>query len=155
MGKRSDEERHQVLIRAKMWDGARHSDVCVRNISSLGMMLQTATPPTIGSSVEISGGGVCAVGRVAWASKHKFGIRTRDRNDLRALIGQAAAAVARAYRKSEVAEPASAFLSSRLFARALDFALIASLGVALASLASAGSYRLLSAPLDAVQQFLG
>lgn len=59
--------------------GAGWSDVCVVNLSSRGVGLQGANPPKPGSYVELRrGSNMLIVGRVAWGSGQRFGIRTQD-----------------------------------------------------------------------------
>ena len=73
------EERVKVLAKARLRNGNAWSDVCLVNLSSRGAGLQCATPPNVGTYVEVKrGSNVVIVGRVAWSNGHRFGIRTQD-----------------------------------------------------------------------------
>jgi hypothetical protein len=82
------EARHPVLIRGRMRAGGTPEDVCVRNISNNGMMLQAHSAPETGTYVEVQLPDEVVVGRVMWASDRRFGIRTRDRLPLWRLLGR-------------------------------------------------------------------
>ncbi len=81
------EARHPVLIRGRMRTDGPAEDVCVRNISRNGMMLQAREAPHRGSYVEVRLGHDVIIGRVIWASERRFGIATRDRVPLMRLLG--------------------------------------------------------------------
>lgn len=77
--------RRKVLIRAQMRCGGPKTDVCIRDVSPRGMLLQSSAPPPCGTYVEIVQGGSPVVGQVIWMKDRKFGISTRDVIDIRAL----------------------------------------------------------------------
>ena len=72
------EARRSVVIQARMMDGASWKDVCIRNISSRGLLLHTESPPRPGSYVDIRRGWYTIVGRVIWSSDRQFGVNTQD-----------------------------------------------------------------------------
>jgi hypothetical protein len=67
------------------------ADICVRNISTRGLMIQCAAPPARGAYVEIAFGAISVVGRVAWTNHRRAGIQTREHIDVATLLGAAAA----------------------------------------------------------------
>jgi len=81
--------RHSVLIRARMRAGGRPVDVCVRNISARGMMLQCADPPPRGTYVEVAIGKTSIVGRVAWTNNRRAGVQARELIDVATYLGGA------------------------------------------------------------------
>ncbi|MEP9360322.1 PilZ domain-containing protein [Sphingomonas sp. KR3-1] len=89
MGKvRQRDERHSVLIRGRMRAGGPMVDVCIRNVSKNGMMLQAPEAPERGTFVEVRLPDETVVGQVVWASERRFGIRTRDRVPIWRLMGR-------------------------------------------------------------------
>ncbi len=82
------EPRQKVLISARMRVGGNYSDVCIRNISPRGMMLQAASPPPVGSYVEILRAAHTVVARVVWINERRFGIHTSDRLNIPAIINE-------------------------------------------------------------------
>lgn len=70
--------RRKVLVRARMRGHGAPVDVCVRDVSARGMLVQAASPPPRGAFVELSGGGLPIVGQVVWAKDRRFGVSTRE-----------------------------------------------------------------------------
>jgi hypothetical protein len=75
---RPREPRQKVVLPAKMRAGAAQVDVCIRDISSRGMLIQAGAPPPRGTYVEILRPGYSVTGRVVWSKHHKFGIQARE-----------------------------------------------------------------------------
>jgi hypothetical protein len=73
--------RRGVVLPARARGSDFRAEVCVRNISSRGMMISAEVPPARGSYVEIIVGSHSIVGRVMWVGDDCFGIRTRDKLD--------------------------------------------------------------------------
>lgn len=94
-GLKTRESRRQVFLRARMRAGGVPVDVCIRNISSHGMLLQAAAPPLRGTYVEIFYPRRTIVARVVWTNDRRFGVQTREWIDVNALIGDAAPSVSR------------------------------------------------------------
>lgn len=86
-GLRQREERRQVFLRARMRAGGQPADICIRNISSRGMLLQTAAPPPRGSYVEVLLPMHRIVARVVWVKERRFGVQTREAMDLDNILG--------------------------------------------------------------------
>src|ERR1700754_200748 len=83
---RPREPRQKVVLPARMRAGAAQMDVCIRDISSRGMLVQAGTPPPRGTYVEILRPGYSVTGRVVWSKHHKFGIQSRDRISMAAVL---------------------------------------------------------------------
>lgn len=82
------EARHPVMIRGRMRAGGTPEDVCVRNVSNNGMLLQAHRAPEAGTYVEVQLSDEIVVGRVVWSHDRRFGVRTRDRLPLWRLLGR-------------------------------------------------------------------
>lgn len=72
------EMRQKVVLPARMRAGAGQVDVCIRDVSSRGMLIQAGVPPPRGTYVEIIRPGYSVTGRVVWSKHHKFGIQSRE-----------------------------------------------------------------------------
>ena len=142
------EQRHSVLIRASLSVGVRRSDVCIRNVSSHGLMLQMQSPPTVGSQVVVATDSLSIAGQLIWQNGHKCAVRARDRIDTRALLS-GGAEIPRAGIALSTAE------SSRLLARAIDFSTVTVVGAGFAAMIAIGVYEALSKPFALLAQALG
>ncbi len=80
------EQRHNVLIPARMRTENGWCEVCIGNISSRGMLIKAAPAPPRGTYVEIHRGKHVVVGQVRWIEGRRFGISAQDRIDIRAFI---------------------------------------------------------------------
>jgi hypothetical protein len=85
------EPRQKVVLPAKMRSGAAQVDVCIRDVSSRGMLLQAGTPPPRGTYVEILRPGYAIVARVVWAREHRFGVLARERISLASVLDRRSA----------------------------------------------------------------
>jgi hypothetical protein len=54
------------------------SDICIRNLSARGLLLQGPSPPSPGSYVEVRRGCHIIVARVVWANEQQFGAQAQD-----------------------------------------------------------------------------
>lgn len=85
------EPRTRTLLRGKLRAGGPVRDICIRDISSRGMLIHDSNPPRRGTYVEISNANQClVVGRVVWSKDDRFGIVTSDPLNVQAIIRQAA-----------------------------------------------------------------
>lgn len=75
-----------MLIGARMRVGARWGDVRILNISSRGLLIQSAEAPPRGSYLEVRRGMHTIVGRVVWAGDERFGVQTQDPLSIEAII---------------------------------------------------------------------
>lgn len=143
------EERHSVLIRARMRAGGPALDVCVRNVSSRGMLLQAHEVPAQGSYVEIMLPDAVVVGRVMWVSERRFGIRARERIPLHQLINGHArqpvnSAAAGLQRSPHRAAGAHAGAGARSAGQSMQFVFLVACGVGAAGIVALLAYRTLS-----------
>ncbi len=159
------EPRRKVLIKARMRVGASWGDACILDVSSRGLLLQAASPPSRGAYCEVRRGRHVIVARVVWSSHHRFGVRTQDRIVADALIEEPDASGAEPPQASG-AEPAVERRAptrprdhdheqSRWRARAIEFACIAIAGGFLATIGFGTVGRVLAHPLTSVQSALG
>lgn len=162
-GHKPREPRQKVVVSARMRIDGKYSDVCIRDISSRGMMLQAAAPPRPGTYIEIFRAANVVVARVVWAADRRFGIQTQDRINIPAIIQAAPSsgprlpdqerrspnrATATAINLAEVAE------RNRRRSRAFEFALLAACGLLGAGLAAHIAYDVLSSPMKSVSTHL-
>ena len=82
------EPRRKVLIQARMRIEGAWADVCIRDISSRGLLLQAAAAPERGNYIEIFRAGHVIIGRVVWKNDRRFGVQTQDRMNIEALVQQ-------------------------------------------------------------------
>lgn len=80
------EGRQKVVLPARMRAGAAQVDVCIRDVSSRGMLIQAGVPPPRGTYVEILRPGYSVTGRVVWSKHHKFGIQSRETIRIAAVL---------------------------------------------------------------------
>ena len=138
-------------------------DVCIRDISTRGLMAQAAQPPDTGTYIEIRRGLHCVVGRVVWCNARNFGIRSQDRIDIDGIVSERPAAAndapAQADRRTGPARaPASAAErteASRRFAGGFQFLAVIALGLAGAGFAAWQVHDLLSRPMAMIGGALG
>ena len=151
------EDRRKVLIRAGMRAGGPRMDVCIRDISSRGLLIQAAAPPPRGTYVELSCADQLIVGRVIWSKERRFGVESRDRVNVRALAGGAPAAEAPQRREIRPAPAAARAAGSgdRAFAHAMEYAVIAVFAAALVAALGVTAFETLSRPLENVAAHLG
>jgi len=95
-----------VLIPARLKQDAGWFDICIRDISAKGLLVQGASPPRRGSYVEIRRGAHVIVAKVAWAKDQQFGLTTQDIVPVDALIHRPdAAAFGRSQTPSNDVQP--------------------------------------------------
>ena len=166
-GQKAREPRRPVFVRARMRASGAFSDVCIRNISSRGMLLQAAVPPACGSYVEIFCPRHTIVARVVWTQDRRFGVHTSETMDLSAVLGESAPAVSpSATRTSRIAArvakpegPSAADLKERLersrrFSAAFEFGSLIACSGGLAVFAAVSLYEYLSATFQNVTTHL-
>lgn len=83
------EARYKVLLRGRMRAGGLPAEVCVRDISSRGLLLQSAAPPRPGTIVEVLVAKRSIVGRLRWAKDRRFGIELSPPISVDALLAAA------------------------------------------------------------------
>ena len=151
------EPRRKVTIRASMRAEGPPLDVCVRDISSRGLMIQTRTPPPRGTYVQIECAGHEIVGIVVWRREHRFGVNTCERIDASALARERRPRIATPKPSGGVAKAVSARVTpqGRMFAQRMEFAVVATFAVVLVGALGAVAFETLSRPIAAVSAALG
>ena len=153
------------MIAARMRHGNQWCDANILNISSRGLLLHAATPPSRGTYVEVRRGTHIIVGRVVWANDNRFGVRAQDRLAIDSVITDISPdrrsandvgdgpAERRAQPRPERLEWRHA--QSREKGRVLQFACISGLSLVLAACAYEAVTDTLSRPLSQVSTQLG
>ena len=151
------EPRRKVTIRASMRAEGPPLDVCVRDISSRGLMIQTRTPPPRGTYVQIECAGHEIVGIVVWRREHRFGVNTCERIDASALARERRPRIATPKPGGGVARAVSARVTpqGRMFAQRMEFAIVATFAIVLVGALGAVAFETLSRPIAAVSAALG
>ena len=159
------EERHRVLIQARMRDDDGWSDVLIQNVSSHGMMMRTATPPRPGSYIEVRKAAMVIVARAVWVRDQFFGVRAQDRIALEELFDQANQQMSAAMgltgakgdrRKQTRTESAAEKAErSRRFATVFQFGALAIVAGVAALLIAQGVAAVLDTPVAAIETALG
>lgn len=151
-----------MIIPARMRNDGMWGDVCIRNISSRGMLVQAANPPPRGTYIEIFKARHVIVGRVMWRKDRRFGIHTRERIDVSAFVDDAAVAKTaggpaterRKDNRRTAAEAAQRIERSRRISAAFQFACVAACGFAAAFLTASAVRETLATPLEAISSRL-
>jgi hypothetical protein len=89
MAKTAREPRQATATPARLNSDGRWQNVCIRNISSRGLMVELQNPPPRGHYLEVRRGGHVIVGRVVWATGYRAGIVTQERLDVAAVLAEA------------------------------------------------------------------
>lgn len=166
-GMRPRELRLTVLIQARMRYEGNRVQICIRNISSRGLLAQAAAPPPRGAYVEIFMPSQTIVGRVAWSNDRRFGIETQGRLDVGAILkaasikgpGEMALPIPFADRRSASPKLSAQAVSERLersrrMSAAFQFGCIVACGVAAALLMASAVQETLSRPLESISSYL-
>ncbi len=158
------EPRLTCVVKARMRLDGIWSDVCIRNISSRGMLVQAASAPPRGTYVELYRGRHVVVARVAWSKEHRFGIRTQDRLNVEAILGEPDLSAAN-YKEKLKDEPSFERRSSprvsqadlrwraersRFSSRALEFACLCAFGLCVGMVLFETASDTMTDPLAAV-----
>jgi hypothetical protein len=143
-----------------MCAGGPKVDVCIRDISSMGLMLQTNEPPPRGTYVEILGAGQTIIGRVIWAKGRRFGIRTNDPiNVSSASLGTSPPpsdrTQARTARPRCPATTQTGGETQRSLAAAIQFTLISAFVTVLVVVLAGTAYETLRSPFGHIEKQLG
>jgi len=150
--------RRKVLLRAQMRAGGAPTEVCIRDISARGLLIQASRPPPRGGYIEIVSAGHAIVGRVVWAKERRFGVSTSDPIDVAALALQLPPATIASVRAPARVAPSARRASwdgHRAFGRAAQFAAVAVLAALLVTALAAAVFDTLATPLSRVSAQLG
>ena len=156
---RNREPRRQVLIHARMRAGTAWVDVCIRNMSSRGLLGQTQDPPLPGTYVEIRRGAHVIIGRCVWRKDRDFGVRTQDKLNVDAIIAEPVTSGAGQYPPERRSDPerirpgnlARQLDRSRQTSAAIQFLFVVCLGMVAAGLAASLVHEILSRPIRVIE----
>ena len=84
------EDRRKVMLSARMRSGASWHDACILNMSSRGLMLQTAVRTERGAYLEVRRGPHVIVARVIWTGQQRVGLKAQDRLSVDAIVTEQA-----------------------------------------------------------------
>lgn len=169
-GVRPREERISVIIPSRMRVANCWSDVCIRNISSRGLLVASNDPPPLGSYVEIRRGTQIIVARAVWTRGQYFGLRSQEKLPVQQIISEprltsrpqvavadgAAPGERRSDRRRTTGEDIAAREErSRRFASAFQFTLFGAAGLGVAAWAATSVYAMLGSPLGTIGSALG
>jgi hypothetical protein len=76
---RTRELRRRLVARARVRSDQQWGDACILNVSSRGMLIQSARPIAEGSIVEVLRGDQLIIARVMWSEAGRSGIRSDER----------------------------------------------------------------------------
>ena len=145
--------------------GASWSDVCIRNMSSRGLLVETATPPAQAVYVEIRRGPSVIVARCVWVREDRCGLRTQERMTIDELDNQStkikAQFVESAWAQSGIDRRSPNRASeirldqNSMPARISEFAVIALFGGLLAYVAAASLQEAFARPISVATAAIG
>ena len=135
-------------------------DVCIRDISTKGLMLQADAAPPRGTYVEIVGAEQTIVGRVVWAKDRRFGMHCCDPIDVAATIRGIPARPSHLSPPLRPATPHAAIARPcvefhRMLAKAMEFVVIGGFAAMLVVALASATYGALSRPFERASFYLG
>ena len=157
---RPRELRRRVVLPARLKAGVQWSDVCILNISTRGLMIQSGRAGPTGSTVEIRRGDHVIIGRVVWREGPRAGVRCDERVPVEEImsLGQSSALRLVASDGSAVErrkQPRRAEADARLRGRAIEFIGIGAIAVSLALGIWSTAQEALARPMARVEAALG
>lgn len=154
----SRELRRRVLLRARVRSGSAWSDASILNVSSRGLLINSATairPPSAGT-IEIRHANHVIVAEIVWSSGTRLGLRTENRVPVDEIlaIGNAAAhqVTAKQWPHAERRKLSRGHDDSRLRGRAFEFIGIAIVAASLGILVASLVQQVLGLPMAAVDR---
>jgi hypothetical protein len=162
LGLKPREPRRNVMIKARVREGASWSDALILNMSSKGLLVRSDRSPGRGSYLEIRRGSDVIVARVVWSHSGRFGVQTQEAVPADDLIrdpdgGPSTAKPAGAgmqERRSTQRRSDERYDASRHKARLTEFAAMAAVLGFVAILAAEVLLEVVTRPLDAAQAAL-
>lgn len=158
------EARRKVVVPARFNAGPKWVDAVILNISSRGMLVRSEAAVEVGTYVDIRRGRQVIIGRAMWTDGNQFGVRTQDRIDIEALLGElsrpSSADGARPERRADPGRAGGAVTAaqraerSRQMGALFQYALIAAVALAAAGFAASAVHDLLTGSLGAVTSHL-
>ena len=158
------EARRKVVVPARLNAGPKWVDAVVLNVSSRGMLVRSDVAIEVGTYIDLRRGRQVIIGRAIWANGNQFGVRTQDRIDIDALLGELSRpSSADGMRPERRADPqrsgdtvvaAQRAERSRHMGRFLQYATMTAAAVAAAGYAASTVHDLLTQSLGAVTSHL-
>ena len=141
---------------ARLRHGSSWSDACILNISSRGLMIHTGRPVARGAEVELRRGDHVIVARVMWRDGGRAGLQAEDRVPIEDIVtlGQSPALQLTAAGGERRKHPRPEE-RSRIQGRAIEFAGVLVVAVALAGAGFTMFERTFARPLAAAEAALG
>ena len=154
------EPRHDVQLPARLRGDDSWSDVCIKNVSSHGMMLLINDPPQRGTYIEVRRGSAVVIGRVMWVSAGRCGLRTKEKISVAELtmanapLADAASAGDRRA-QARAHHPGEAAARSAAMGRLMQFAATVALVLAAGGFIAHTTYGFLARPTAAISRAFG
>ena len=140
---------------ARMRHGSSWSDACILNVSSRGLMIHTGRPISHGSRVEIRRGEHVIVARVVWRDGGRAGLRAEDRVPIQDIITLGKSpSLQLATEQGERRRHPRPVERNRLRGRALEFAGVVLMAIALTGAGLSIVDEAFARPLAAVSEAL-
>ena len=157
---RPRELRRRVMVPARIWTGAQWGDGRILNISTRGLMIQTARPVPEGSLVEILRGDHLIMARVVWSEAGRSGLHAEERLPVEDIlsVGQARAVqliASNGTLHDRRTGPRGVTGDPRSSGRATEFVAVAVIALSLAIGVWAMAQHALAGPLAAASAALG
>lgn len=158
-GHRPRELRRRVVLPARMLLGSAWSDACILNISSRGMLIQASRGMPQGSAVELRRGDYVVLAHVVWRHGARAGLQVDERLQIEDILTLGQVPGVQLTAAGSLLHPRRKLLptqdTSRLRARAFEFAGIAFIAVTLSAAALAMAQEAFARPLAMVELVLG
>lgn len=138
--------------------GMQWSDACILNVSSRGALIHSSRPITQGCLIELRHAEHVIIGRVIWREGAKAGLQAEERvpvEQILSLANSPALRLSAAPPGAERRRQPRTHEQSRSQSRALEFASVAIIGLALASAVFALVGEAFARPLARVSAALG
>jgi hypothetical protein len=161
MAKKAREPRQTTATPARLNSDGRWQDVCIRNISSRGMMVEVQHAPPRGHYLEVRRGAHVIVGRVIWSTGYQVGIISQDRIEVAAVLADAKLPPRRRKHDGAIVERRRAprgderHERSRTAGRLIEYGSVLAVAAIGALLVTDMARSALERPLEQVQSVLG
>jgi hypothetical protein len=159
------EARRKVVVPARLNAGPKWVDAVILNVSSRGMLVRSDSAVEVGTYIDIRRGRQVIIGRAVWINGNQFGVRTQDRIDIEALLGElsrpSSADGPRPERRTDPQRSAAPTMTAaqkadrnRHLGALFQYALIAVVALTAAGFAASTVHDLLSTSMGAVTAHL-
>jgi hypothetical protein len=155
---RPRELRRRVMLRARMRVHSAWSDVCILNLSSRGLLINSPVPAAEGSTIEVWHGEQMIVATVMWRSGTRAGLQANERilvEQLLALGNSPSLQLTATWPDVERRKRPRPKADSRVRGRLIEFAGAAAIAASLASAVMVMVEQAFAHPLHSVVAALG